>query len=106
MSPLVKIDTGVHGLDELMLGGIPEGRATLLAGRSGTGKTVLGLQMAAHFASRGLTTIHVAVEESPRDLRDSGDALGLGMSQLMADGKLRFADSTRADGVRFVSGDY
>ena len=34
------------GLDILTLGGIPEGRATLIAGKSGTGKTVIGLQIA------------------------------------------------------------
>ena len=34
-----------------MLGGIPEGRSTLIAGKSGTGKTVVGLQIAAHLAN-------------------------------------------------------
>lgn len=47
MSALKKLQTGVPGLDVPTLGGIPEGRSTLVAGRSGTGKTVVGLQMAA-----------------------------------------------------------
>ena len=45
MSALKKLATGVPGLDILTHGGIPEGRATLIAGKSGTGKTVMGLQI-------------------------------------------------------------
>ena len=56
MSALKKIETGVPGLDRLTLGGIPEGRATLIAGKSGTGKTVMGLQIASNLARNGLTT--------------------------------------------------
>ena len=36
MSALKKLETGVPGLDVLTLGGIPEGRSTLIAGKSGT----------------------------------------------------------------------
>ena len=41
MSALTKLLTGVPGLDILTNGGIPQGRATLIAGKSGTGKTVM-----------------------------------------------------------------
>ena len=42
MSALTKLTTGVPGLDVLTLGGIPQGRSTLITGKSGTGKTVGG----------------------------------------------------------------
>ena len=45
-----KLTTGIPGFDILTHGGIPEGRATLVAGRSGTGKTIFALQLAAHLA--------------------------------------------------------
>lgn len=107
MSALKKLETGVPGLDILTLGGIPEGRSTLVAGKSGTGKTVMGLQIAAHLARTGVKTILIAVEESPEDMKDSGDNLGLGISALVADGSLHFADITRPmDGPTLVSGDY
>jgi circadian clock protein KaiC len=107
MAILKKIETGVPGLDILTLGGIPEGRATLIAGKSGTGKTVVGLQIASHLARSGITTIYVAIEETPEDLRDTGDALGLGLSELMRDGRLTFADLTRPmDGPTVVAGEY
>src|SRR5689334_1271111 len=107
MSALKKLETGVPGLDILTLGGIPEGRSTLVTGKSGTGKTVIGLQIACNLARQGIVTIVVAVEESPDDLRDSGDALNLGISKLIRQGSLHFADITRPmDGPTLVSGDY
>ena len=107
MSALKKLATGVPGLDTLTLGGLPEGRATLIAGKSGTGKTVIGLQMAASLARQGLPTIVLAVEETPEDMRDSGDQLGLGISQLVAEGTLHFANIGRPmDGPTIVSGEY
>ena len=107
MSALKKLETGVPGLDVLTMGGIPEGRSTLIVGKSGTGKTVIGLQVAANLARQGVNTIVVAVEESPEDLLDSGDSLGLGISRLVRQGALHFTDITRPmDGPTLVSGEY
>jgi circadian clock protein KaiC len=107
MSALKKLETGVPGLDVLTLGGIPEGRSTLIVGKSGTGKTVAGLQIAGNLARQGIPTILLAVEESPEDLKDSGDTLGLGLSRLVRNGSLHFADLTRPmEGPTVVSGDY
>ena len=52
MSVVEKIPTGVPGFDVISHGGIPKGRSSLIVGRSGTGKTILGLQIAAHTARR------------------------------------------------------
>ena len=107
MSALKKIDPGVPGLETLTLGGIPEGRSTLITGKSGTGKTVMGLQIASNLARQAIPTILVAVEEAPEDLQDSGDSLGLGTSRYVRQGLLHFADLTRPmDGPTLVSGDY
>jgi circadian clock protein KaiC len=107
MSALKKIETGVPGLDVLTLGGIPQGRSTLIAGKSGTGKTVVGLQIASNLAGQGIPTIVLAVEESPEDMQDSGDSLGLGVTRLVRDGKLHFANISRPmDGPTIVSGEY
>ncbi len=107
MSALKKLETGVPGLDVLTLGGIPEGRSTLIAGKSGTGKTVVGLQIASNLARQGIKTILLAVEESPEDMQDSGDTLGLGITRLVRDGQLFFANIGRPmDGPTIVSGEY
>jgi circadian clock protein KaiC len=107
MSALKKLETGVPGLDVLTLGGIPEGRSTLIAGKSGTGKTVVGLQIAASLARHGIKTIVLAVEESPEDMQDSGDMLGLGITRLVRDGAVHFANVGRpVDGPTIVAGEY
>src|SRR5688500_19686319 len=102
-----KIPTGVPGFDAISYGGIPKGRSTLVVGRAGTGKTILGLQMAAHMAKLGVKTVLVAVEESPDDLVMTGDTLGLGLSDAIKDGSLRVTDASRPmDGPMVVTGDY
>lgn len=102
-----KLTTGIPGFDVLTHGGIPEGRATLVAGRSGTGKTVFGLQVAAHFASNDVPTLVVGVEESAEDLVVTGDGLGFEVSELKAAKKLFVIDVMRPmDGPTVVAGDY
>ena len=41
---LPKCPTGIHGLDEITLGGLPRGRPTLVCGSAGCGKTLLGME--------------------------------------------------------------
>jgi len=102
-----KLTTGVSGFDILTHGGIPEGRATLVAGRSGTGKTIFALQLAAHLARHNIPPLLVGVEESGEDLLVTGDGLGLELSALRDEGKLHIADLTRPmEGPTVVSGDY
>ena len=102
-----KLETNVPGLDVLTMGGFPLGRSTLVVGKSGTGKTILGLQVAAHQARAGATVIVLAVEESPEDLVTTGDALTLDLSGLIRKGTLRVSDATRpTDGPMVVSGEY
>ena len=102
-----KLETGVPGLDVLTYGGIPAGRSTLVVGRSGTGKTILGLQTLAHLAHQGVTGLLLAVEEAPEDLIVSGDSLGFDLSGLVRAGKLHISDVTQPmDGPVMVSGDY
>jgi circadian clock protein KaiC len=107
MNSVQKLSTGVPGFDVLSHGGIPLGRSTLVTGRSGTGKTILGLQIASHLAHEGTNVIVLAVEESPEDLITCGDALGFDLSGAVASGHLRVSDATRPmDGPTVVTGEY
>src|SRR5687767_11075582 len=107
MMEVRKLPTGVPGVDVLSYGGIPEGRSTLVYGRSGTGKGVLGLQIAASLARRGTPALVLAVEESPEDLITCGDALGFDVSGLVGQGALHMADVMRPlEGPTVVSGEY
>jgi circadian clock protein KaiC len=104
---IAKLTTGIPGFDILTHGGIPEGRSTLIVGRSGTGKTIFGLQVASHMARHGVPVLLVGVEESAEDLLVTGDGLGFDLTGLRADGQLHVADLTRPmDGPTVVSGEY
>ena len=107
MSMLKKIRTGVPGFDVLTAGGLPVGRSTLVVGRSGTGKTILGLQVAAHLCRTGTKTIVVGIEESAEDLIATGDTLGFNLSGLDAQELLHVSDMMRPlDEPTIISGDY
>ncbi len=102
-----KITTNIPGFEVLTRGGIPRGRTTLVTGRSGTGKSIFGLQVACKLANAGEPVIYVAVEERPGDLQLTADSLGFGASALMAARTLQFLDLRRpTTGPTQVTGDY
>jgi circadian clock protein KaiC len=107
MTMMTKVKTGIPGFDVLSAGGLPVGRSTLVAGRSGTGKTIFGLQAAAHMARNGINTIVVGVEETAEDLLATGDGLGFNLSGLFAEGKVHIAEMMRPlEEPAIISGDY
>lgn len=102
-----KVKTGVPGFDSITAGGLPKGRTTLICGKSGTAKSILSLQIGCAMAKQGMKPLLIAIEETPEDLVTSGDTLGFGVGELMADKKLTVADLTPPfDGQRMVSGEY
>ena len=71
-----KVRTGIAGFDEITGGGLPYGRATLLEGGPGCGKTVMALQTLVYGAQHGEPGIFVAFEESPHRIRANAAQLG------------------------------
>lgn len=65
---MAKQPTGIAGLDELLEGGIPDRRVTLVHGGSGTGKTVLAMQAMLNHVKNGGTGVVVTFEEQPEEL--------------------------------------
>ncbi len=107
MNVMKKIKTGVPGFDVLSAGGLPVGRATLVVGRSGTGKTIFGLQTAAHMARNGFKTIVLGVEETAEDLVATGDALGFNLTALRESGQVHVAEMIKPlEEPTVVNGDY
>src|SRR6202042_2918154 len=88
-NPMPKTATGISGLDQILNGGLPEGRVTLVTGNSGTGKTLLGIE----FLVNGIreydeNAVLVTFEESPPKVTEKGSSLGLDLKKLQDDGKL------------------
>ena len=66
--PFARVPTGVAGLDEILLGGLPEHGVYLIKGGPGTGKTTLGLQFLLEGVERGVTCLFVSLSQSTRML--------------------------------------
>ena len=61
-----RVQTGVAGLDEVLLGGLPEHGVYLIKGGTGTGKTTLGLQFLLEGVACGETCLFVSLSQSTR----------------------------------------
>lgn len=70
-----RVSTGLKDLDKIIKG-YPEGKAVLVTGDAGVGKTVLGLHFIVEQCEQGKKCAFLATEESPEDLR--AQALGFG----------------------------
>lgn len=67
-----KTPTGISGLDQILSGGLPTGRTTLLCGIAGSGKTFMGFQ----FLLRGITEfaepgVALVFEETGKELKEN-----------------------------------
>jgi circadian clock protein KaiC len=75
-----RLSTGVPELDALMGGGVPEGDSLLIAGPSGTGKSVLATHFIAAGLSAGEPGIIVVFEERPAKYLARAASLGLDLA--------------------------
>ncbi len=87
-SQIKKVATGIHGLDNVLKGGLPAGRATLLCGGPGTGKSVLALEFLYRGALMGEPGIFVTFEERADMVRENAATLGWDLAALERSGKL------------------
>ncbi len=84
-----RLSTGVRELDVLMGGGIPEGDSVLVAGPSGAGKTVFGIQFIAEGLSRGEPGIVAMFEELPNEFMQRAASFGYDLDKNLNDGSLK-----------------
>ena len=104
---LAKARTGIRGLDELTQGGLPRGRATLVTGASGSGKTLFG----AEFLVRGAQEfdepgVLLTFEESAQEIAENVASLGFDLPELERSGRL-VVDAFRVDRADIVTaGDF
>ena len=99
-----KLPTGIPGFDQIGLGGLPEGRCTVLAGTAGSGKTVLGLQfLAAGLTAFGEGGVIVTFEEHPSELLANVRSFGWGLDEALAAKRLAIVDATPEPGEDTVA---
>jgi circadian clock protein KaiC len=72
-----RLSTGIAELDAMMEGGIPEGDIIMVAGASGTGKSILCTQFIAEGLKQGESAIIAVFEERPAEYASRAATLGL-----------------------------
>jgi len=83
--------TGVPELDEMLGGGLPRGYSLLVAGPSGSGKSILAASFLAEGARRGETGVVAAFEQHPNQTRNPL------LVDLIARGQVALIDSREPD---------
>jgi circadian clock protein KaiC len=82
--------TGIFGLDEITLGGIPTGRPTLICGEAGSGKTLFSIEFivkgALYYNEPG---VFMAFEEKADELKTNVASLGFDLDKLEKDKKIK-----------------
>src|ERR1700743_3472341 len=104
---LAKTPTGISGLDEVTLGGLPTGRPTLLCGAAGCGKTLFALT----FLVNGIALydepgVFMSFDERADDLVANVASLGFDVEKMITDKRL-VIDHVRVEPSEIeVSGEY
>ena len=84
-----KVPTGIPGLDQITGGGFPRGRAALVAGGPGSGKTLLGMEFVLRGALEyGEPGVVMSFEETAEELATNMKSLGHDVPALVRDKKL------------------
>ena len=103
-----RVKTGIPGLDELIEGGFPRGDTILIAGKAGTGKSILATQ----FIYKGATEydepgVFVTLEEPPHLIKRNMLRFGMDLDKLVADKKMSLVDLSPSKEVTPVTiGEY
>jgi circadian clock protein KaiC len=104
---LQKLPTGIEAFDHISHGGLPQGRTTLIAGSSGSAKTLFGAQ----FLAMGIELfdqpgVFVTFEEQVEDIRKNLKSFNWDIDTWEKEGKWVFVDGAPKDEDVITVGDY
>jgi circadian clock protein KaiC len=104
---LDRVKTGVEAFDELVMGGLPRGRTTVVGGTPGSGKTVFATQ----FLVNGITSanengVFVTFEEPPREIENNMQSFGWDLRRWRKEKRLAFVDASPREGDELVMGEF
>ncbi|MGI9105037.1 MAG: RAD55 family ATPase [Pyrinomonadaceae bacterium] len=84
-----RLSIGVPELDEMLGGGIPEGDSLLIAGSTGTGKSLLGTKFIVEGIRQGEPGIVAMFEERPEEYAARAASFGLDLDTPQQEGTLK-----------------
>lgn len=88
----MRIKTGIEGFDELIEGGLIQGRQYLISGSPGSGKTTFGTQFLAYGALAGEAGAYVGLSENIGTIVEDMSKYNLQIDGLIKKNKLFFID--------------
>jgi KaiC domain protein len=91
-SDIDRIEIGIEGLDEMILGGVPERAMIAAVGSAGTGKTTFGLQFLHTALENDQRAVYITLEESRESIFDTADAKGWNFSKHAKEDRLVVID--------------
>src|SRR5689334_4273541 len=104
---LERVQTGVKAFDDLVMGGLPRARTTIVGGTPGSGKTVFATQFLAHgITMYGENGVLVTFEEPPRDIEANMHGFGWDLARWRREGRLAFVDASPPTNDELVIGDF
>jgi len=102
---LPKIPTRIAGLDEILKGGIPEKRTTIISGGPGCGKSIFGIEFLYNGVRQGHPGIYVTFEERADAVRQNAKTMGWDLEAFEKQ-NLLFVMQANLDPKTMVSGDF
>ncbi len=84
-----RLSCGIPELDKMMDGGIPEGDSLMVAGSSGSGKSLLGTTFIVEGLRQGESGIVAMFEERPEEYAERAISFGLDLETPQKEGKLK-----------------
>jgi circadian clock protein KaiC len=87
--PHTRVTTGVPGLDAVVNGGYFLGSTTVVAGISGVGKSVMGLQFVAEGARRGERSLMLSLDEQVPQVLRNASSIGIDLQREIDRGMIR-----------------
>lgn len=94
---IVRLKTGVKGIDEILNGGIPKGFTVAVVGEPGTGKTVFCIHYIASGLEEGQKGIYVTTEESRESIVKQALMFGLDFEDAIRKGDLIIIDALMSE---------
>ena len=91
-SDLERLDIGIGGLDEMILGGVPRRSLMVAVGSAGTGKTTFGLQFLNHGLENGESAVYITLEESHDRILDTAAEKGWDFENYVDEDRLAVVD--------------
>ncbi len=91
-SDIPRVDLGIEGLDEMILGGVPERSLLVAIGAAGTGKTTFGLQFLHQGLENGEKGVYITLEEDREAVLRAAEEKGWPFEEYVADDRLAVVD--------------